>query len=274
MAAPAAFVQGSQRLARALYAILERDRRISAADLAVCAYRAANYPGQRFLAVLKVDPARVFRHIVRQVGGQVQVSFEPAADAFTGERLQKCAFIRPLQPRPADYDLLLLDHQARDLQAGSIAQFFAQAFLDSEPAFDPRAYTERLYRGLASAHNNIRARLNEEQNDDLAERIQAAVTGERIDLDDWVDQLPLPDELKGEIDSQVRRQVPDREFELDPAYSARLTQKVRFRGEGDLLVRVRSSDAARVIKSVTQVSEPGRRPFYRVILETEEWKKV
>ena len=273
-AGAAAFVDGSRRLARALYAILERDRRISAADLAVCYYRADNYPGERFLAILKVDPARVFRHVIRRVNGQVQVTFELSADAFTGERLQKSAFIRPLQPRSADYDLLLLDRQTSDQQQGGVAQFFAQTFLDSEPALDPRQHTERLYRGLASAQNNIRARLSDAQNADLEARIQDAVTAARIDVDAWIEQLPLAADLKAEIDAAVREQVPDRSFELDPAYSARLTQKVRYRGDSDLAVTVRAEDAGRIIRSVTPVSEPGRRPFYRVVIETEEWKKV
>lgn len=272
----AAFLDGSQRLARRLYAILERDRRISAADLGVCFYRAANYPGQRFLALLKIDPSRVFRHTVRRVGGRVQVGFELEGAAFTGERLQKSAFMRssPLEPRPTDYDLLLLDRQTGGDQPDGVARFFAQTFLDSQPAFDARQYTEHLYRGLASAQNNIRTRLSEAQNADLEERIHTAVCAERIDLDEWVDQLPLAPELKSEIDTSVRQQVPDRRFELDPAYSARLTQKVRYRGDAGLAVTVRTEDAERVIRSVTRVNEPGRRPFYRVTIETEEWKKV
>jgi hypothetical protein len=271
----AAFLDGSQRLARRLYAILERDRRISAADLGVCFYRAANYPGQRFLALLKIDPSRVFRHIVRQVSGRVQVAFELEGAAFTGERLQKAAFMRtPLEPRPAGYDLLLLDRQTSGDQPEGVARFFAQTFLDSEPAYDPRQYTERLYRGLASAQNNIRTRLSDAQNADLEERINTAVTAERIDLDEWVDQLPLASELKSEIDASLRQQVPDRRFELDPAYSARLTQKVRYQGDAGLAVSVRSEGAERIIRSVTRVNEPGRRPFYRVTIETEEWKKV
>lgn len=271
----ASFVDGSQRLARLLYAVLERDRRISAADLGVCFYHAPADPGQRCLALLKIDPSRVFRHSVRREAGRVLVSLELEDSLFTGERLQKSAFIRPLAPRPGDYDLLLLDRQAREIPQGGVARFFAQTFLDTEPAFDPRQFTDRLYKGLAAGHNNIRARLRPDENADLEIRVRQAVTAPRIDLDAWFDQLPLAPELKAELERAVSQNIPVRQFELDPAYSERLTEKTRFRGDGGLLLTLRTQEMSRIIKlPEKQVVEPGRPPFWRIVIETEKWDQV
>jgi hypothetical protein len=271
----AALINGSQQLARALYAILEHDRRISVADLGVCVYHAAADPGLRFLALLKIDSSRVFRHIVRHEGGRVLVSFELEGNAFTSERLQKAAFIRPLEPRPGDYDLLLLDRQTGADQPGGIARFFAQTFLDTTAAFEPSRFADELYKGLAAGHNNIREHLTPDQNADLDIRIRQAVTSPRIDLDAWFGQLPIADEWKAELDRSVSQRVPVRQFELDPAYGEKLTEKVRFRGDGDLLVTLRANEFERIIsKPVERVIEPGRRPFWRVTIETEKWEQV
>lgn len=109
-------VEGSRRLAQRLYEIIAGDRRIAAGDLAVGFYRAGNRPDvPRYLALLKIDPSEVFRHTTaRDPDGNLYVSFEVETDVMptTREKLQKCAFVQPLEPRP-EYDMMLLDRQVR-----------------------------------------------------------------------------------------------------------------------------------------------------------------
>ena len=82
-------VEGSQRLAKELYALMERDGRITGGDLIVCLFTSDAYPYTRFLAILKVDPAQIFSHSVKEDRkGNTYVSFEPLKAAFTNERLQ------------------------------------------------------------------------------------------------------------------------------------------------------------------------------------------
>ncbi len=153
-------VEGSHRLAQELYVILERDRRITSGDMALCLFQAENYPYTRFLGIMKVDPAQIFHHVILQnKRGDTYVSFETLSQAFTSERLQKCAFIQPLEPRHPEFDMLLLDRQQRIAENGSIARFFSETFLDAEEAYDARKMTGIVYRGLVNAENRVRQRL-------------------------------------------------------------------------------------------------------------------
>jgi hypothetical protein len=268
-------VNGSQSLAQALHRILENDQRISPADLGVCLYEADNYPERRFLAILKIDPSQVFRHVVRQVDGHQYVSFEAERKAFTNERLQKSAFIQPLEPRHPDFDMLLMDRQVRGLNEGRIARFFSQTFLDAEEAFDPRKYTDWLHDSLVQAQNSIRSRLTPQQADDLETRIHQVVTSRRVNLDTWVNGLPLPDEIKQEIDKIIRKKIPDREFDLDPGFSETLVSKIRYRGDYGFKVEVPAVHQREIIVSEDLIKDdPERGPYYQIVIRTETWRKI
>jgi hypothetical protein len=268
-------VDGSQGLAHALYQILQNDQRISPADLGVCFYQAENYPGVRFLAILKVDPSRVFRHVVHQVNGNQYVSFEAERKAFTDERLQKSAFLQPLEPRHPDFDMLLMDRQARGVGAGRIARFFSEKYLDAEEAFDPRKYTERLYKSLTQAQNLVRNRLTALQEEEFDARVRLAVISPRINLDTWLNELNLPDGIKEEVDRVIRQFIPDREFDLDQQYSEHHLQKVIYQGDYRLKLEVLADYFRQVVISEDYIpNDPARPPFYRVTIETETWRKT
>jgi hypothetical protein len=269
-------VEGSRQLALALYQILQVDRRISPADLGICFYSADNYPDIRFLGLLKIDPSQVFRHTIRQdARGNRYVSFEIEPNAFTNERLQKCAFIQPLKPRHPDYDMLLLDRQTHGAEDARIAKFFSEAFLDSEEAFDPRKYSERLYRSLINAQNNVRDLLTPEQDIGLEARIRQAVTSPRINLDAWLDQLPLPENVRNQIDETIREGIPDREFNLDRGYSEQLVKKILYRGDYNLKLEIPPEYYPQIVVSDDYIEDdPERQPYHRIVIETETWKRI
>ena len=268
-------VAGSQRLAQALYSIMEEDRRITAGDLAVCLFRADNYPYTNFLAILKVDPSQIFQHVVkRDEAGNTYVVFEAVPQAFTEERLQKCAFIQPLDPRHPEYDMLLLDRQRWD-EDGKIARFFSQLFLDAEETYDSHKYSESLYKGLVNAQNTVRERLSLEEEEELEESIMGALSKRRLNLDNWLDNLRLEKGIKAEIDQVVSTTVPEREFPLDRSYSTRLASKVKFRGDHNLRVEVPLENYRTLIISGECVTDdPDRPPYYRIVIETETWRRL
>jgi len=269
-------VDGSQRLATTLFGIMEEDRRITAGDLAVCMFRADNYPYTNFLAILKVDPSQIFHHVVKQdMAGNMYVVFEADPHAFTDERLQKCAFIQPLDPRHPEYDMLLLDRQRWDMEEGRIARFFSESFLDAHETFDARRYTELLYKGLVNAQNEVRQQLSFEQEEELSDHITGAITSRRLNLDDWINELPVADDVKVEIDQFISPAIPAREFAIDRVYSSRLMSKVKFRGDNSLKIEVPFENYRQMIVSEEYITdEPGREPFYRIIIETDTWKRL
>jgi hypothetical protein len=269
-------VTGSGTLARRLYAIMSSDRRISPGDLVVCFYEAANTPDVRHLALLKIDPSQVFRHTTKtDAQGRTYVAFEVETEAMptVRERLQKCAFIRPLDPRP-DYDMLLLDRQAG--MARDVAKFFAEDFLGVDPAFDARMRTNLLYRSLVSARNQLTPdAISRQEQADLDDAIRGAMTLKQIDVDTWIDGLDASPEVKAQIERVVSKNLPDRKFELDRPAAQSLVKKRRFRGDDGLKVEVRADAYERVVHAVTHVKhDPGKPPYYRVVIHTEKWDEV
>jgi hypothetical protein len=269
-------VAGSQTLAERLYAIMSGDRRISAGDLVVCFYGAAHYPRTRYLALLKIDPSQVFRHTtMTDDQGRRYVGFEVEDEAMptTRERLQKCAFIRPLDSRP-DYDMLLLDRQAG--MQRDVAKFFAEAFLGVDLAFDARRRTNLLYRSLVSARNQLYPDvISPEQQANLDQAIHGAMASERINVETWIDGLNLPSQVKAQIDEVVSKNLPDRKFELDRPAAQSLIKKRRFHGESGLKVEVPADAYERVVHDVDYVEDdPGKPPYYKIVLHSERWNEV
>ena len=274
-------VDGSRLLAQELYGLLERDQRITAGDLAVCFFKADNYPYTRFLGIMKVDPSQIFSHVVRQdKKGNTYVSFETNSQAFTSERLQKCAFIQPLEPRHPEFDMLLLDRQRKAVEsrpgaANAIAQFFSESFLDAQEALDAHKLTDQVYRSLVNAENKVRSRLTDEENENLQEQVMQAVTGRKLNLDNWLESLTLPAEVKQEIDQSIRTRLPAREFALDRAFSQQLVSKIKFRGDHGLRLEVPSENYFTLVVSEERITDdPDRPPYYRIVIETEDWKRL
>lgn len=269
-------VTGSQALAKRLYAIMSKDRRISPGDLVVGLFKAANYPPVQHLALLKIDPSQVFRHTTKtDAQGRRYVGFEVEEEAMptVRERLQKCAFIQPLDPRP-DYDMLLLDRQAG--MEREVAKFFADDFLGVDLAFDARMRTNLLYRILVGVRNQLYPEVvSLEEQAELDDAIRGAMALERINVDTWIDGLDAPAEVKERIEQVVTKNLPDRKFELDKPVAKRLIKKRRFRGDSGLKVEIPVTVYDQVIEEISYVEDdPGRPPYHRVVIHTQKWDEV
>ena len=269
-------VEGSRKLAQKLYDIIAKDKRINACDLAVCFYRAeTNDYVSRYLALLNIEPSEVFRHKKsHDSNGKLYVDFEIETEIMptTGEKLQKCAFIQQLDPRP-DYDMMLLDRQKH---GKDVAKFFIEDFMRATPAFDAQQRTACLYKGLISAHNQIRPELQSHENETLDQAIQVAIKSDYINLDAWIKALPLSEKHKQQIEQVVSQELPDREFEIDKTYANSLIRKRIFHGDYGLKIVIEASDEKykKVIKSVKRMEKPGTPPYYCIEIHTEKWDEV
>ena len=270
-------VEGSRRLAQQLHGIIKSDKRIKACDLAVCFYQAENqHSVSRYLALLKIDPSEVFRHKTEyDPQGNQYVNFEIETEVMptTRERLQKCAFVQQLEPRSPDYDMMLLDRQTREKE---VAKFFIKDFLGAKLALDTQQRTSLLYKSLISAYSQIRPELQPHEAESLRQAIDVAITSACINIDSWLQALPLSEVHKEQIDQVVSQKLPDREFEIDKTYAQKLIRKRRFQGDHGLRVVIEASGETykQVIRSEERVEEPGSPPYYRIVIHTEKWEEV
>ena len=268
----------SQRLAELLNTVMNNNHNISSGDLVVCLFEADNYPGIRFVALLKIDPSNAFLQetlLDDQGLPYIDLQLRPNALPTIKERLQKCAFIQPLKPRNPDYDMLLLDRQSSADQGKRIAKFFIDDFLDAVYSYDTTQRTKRLYEGLVSAHTQIKSSLSDEQNEDIDNRIRDAVTAQSINLDIWLEQLPISDDHKRKINEVLLNYMPDREFEIDREEGDRVSRKRRFRAEYQFRLSLTAEGYKRIVKEDRWHEEDETRPrYHRLIIETETWDEI
>ena len=274
------FVQGSRNLADRLYDIITPDDRISAGDLVVCSYRANGMAGEQpFLALLKIDPSEVFRHAeMKDAEGKVYVGFELEKEVMptTRERLQKCAFIRPLDPRPADYDMMLLDRQLRPTEELPVARFFRETFLGANMALDSKERTKRFYVALIDGQNQLQDELSEEAYDELGESIHQVMLQTNVNIDDWIEGQPLTDVQRETLDGIVSKDLPDREFAVDEDFAAKLVQKTRFRADFGVKFEVDSDFYDDVVQKIEKgpLDDQGKPKYHRIVIHATNWKKI
>ena len=262
-------LNNSQQIAERLYEIIKNDRRISSGVLAVCFFEDLDNNNQKYLAILKLDPANSFRsEITCDENGNMIVDFEDIPDALptANERLQKCAFIRQANDKNS-YDLMVLDRQARGDEG--VSDFFAQKFLNIELAFDSYANTKGLYKGLTKAHNKLRSQLNKDENTNFRQATNYIMKAELVDIDDFIEALAIPDEAKAVIEETVMKYVPDSRFKTDPEFGRQLTKKKKFKGDQGVKIEINASDYERVVENIEPL--PGNQNYTRVVLKVRNF---
>lgn len=271
------FVQGSQLLAKILYDIKKDDKRIAPGDLAIAFFKAGNKPEvPRYLAILKIDPSKVYRNKIKHDSeGKRYISLEIDGTAMptTRERLQKCAFIQSLDPRPPEYDMIVLDQQTgtENLQ---MARFFVERFLDANMAFDDQKRTKLFYTTAIGACYDVQDKLQPLENELLRESVTHAVKLAHINVDSWISELPVSDEVKTQIDQKISTALPDREFNIDTTFAEKLTRKRIFQGDNDLRITVSTENFKDVISSVKPPDPEKGIMYYSVEIHTKKWNEV
>jgi hypothetical protein len=260
-------------LAIKLKEILDNDKRIASGNLAMCTYQAENYPNQRFIALMKIDPSDVFRQkIETDEKNQQYVSFEIENDVMptTQEKLQKCAFIQSLLPRCEDYDMMLLDRQIQKKQA---AQFFTRDFLEVELTLDDKERTKRLYRGGIAAMNDVRSCLTPEQNQAVVLAFDGAIRQKTVNIDQLIEALPLENQHKEVFNKKLEEvKLFDREFLIDQSFCRNsLHSKTRFKGDYGLTFSVNSEDYQKVVKNIRKPTDDD--PYWEITISTKTWNQ-
>jgi len=189
---PSKFVEASHEIAKHLYE--SSDKRISSGAVAICLYASPEEPTvTRFLGILKLDPADGFHPVEKKDSkGKIYVEFEKVKDVVPskGEKLLKCAFIRPRPKNVAlDYDMVVLDRQT----AGSNepAKFFMTKFLGAEHFGDSSDMTRKFYSSGVKTVDILRPAIGNQKAEDIRKSIDAALTGRTVDVGQWIGNLNI-----------------------------------------------------------------------------------
>jgi hypothetical protein len=223
-----AFVDGSQKLADLLLQAMGTNQSIKPGSLVVCLYNAENYP-QNALALIKLDPGKALEQRIETVDGKQRVSFDVRTHVMptANEKLQKAALIPP-QGSNEKFDLLLLDKQGPEM-----ANFFAQKFLNAEPARDPKRNAISLYEvGQEIFNRAVERAAPPEETDAILQYVETTLPTGEVDLREWVEKLPVSEETREIVAGGIADEFPEeRVIALDREYAkTKLLRKKRFRG--------------------------------------------
>ena len=96
-----------------------------------------------------------------------------------------------------------------------------------------------------------------------------------MNTDRFLADLPLPKGIVTQIDETLSENLPARTFSMEPTLSQRLARKIKYRGDFGLKIEVNAENYWTVVVEEERIDDdPDRPPYYRIVIETEEWKKV
>lgn len=273
LSGPKNFVPSSQQLATLLFNAMGTDARIKPASLAICLYSASNYSKRNFLGLIKIDPTEALIEKVETQNGKRIVNFEVRSDVMptAREKLQKAALIPP-KGMDSTFDLLLLDRQV----AVTAANFFAYRFLNTIPTTDPQKSAKDILVGAQIALDKMRAApkdapeyIDVRQADDYQQAVEAALLGGTIEIDPWVDALPLAEPAKTVVRTQIRKRFPqDGQIQIDSAYvRENLLKKRRFRGDYGVLFEVEADHYDDVVREKRTIRRRDGTELTRLVIE-------
>jgi hypothetical protein len=271
------FVPGSQAMAEQLYDIMLNNRATADGDLAVCRFHSKQKPEDPYLALIKLDPVGVFRNVSAQddLGREyLDLVLDPYVFPRDFHSLQKGAYIRCIDGGP-EYHALLVDKQAK---RGEIARFFRDAWLGAEFELDDAELTRQLYLVLIRTANQIRPKLQANQDrqlgleiyDIFGQRNQGAI----FNWGTWIGSLALPNSERDTLEESLDATFADHLITLDMTLVNLLTRRRAFDGEGGLHFGVDTPFARDVIQRVSYQYDPVKAAWiYEVVLHTDTWNE-
>lgn len=265
---PESFVAQSQSIATHLFKHLSG--RTSPGDLVVCTFcevdgeqaevdRAIEEAaiddlemGDRWLAMLKMDPSDAFVHERQEENGHVRVVLRRIRDAIaSGQELQKCAFVLPPAIRKArKYHLKVLDQQNRRYgERESVASFFSGKFLQCRIPLNRAEQTALFNRETKRWLRQYARAWTEEARARAEAGIDAQIQQDRVDVTAYARGAIASDEQrKHYLDTMREKGLENFVFEPDPRQRRKLTDYAEFEGDEELHIRVRAKAVKRMIQ--------------------------
>lgn len=225
------FIADTKALAANLYNAA--DPRTS--DGTLCVLRCTADGGNKFAALLKLDLANgYFPTTKKDKEGRQVIGIRVAKDALPTERerVQKSAFVRGAG---AEFDMLVIDRQRK---GDTVSAFFLSGFLGAKPVHDARSRTELLYKALQTGLQTVAKEVEPEEFLALEQYFDGHVVGQRVNVDELIDGMPIAEEPKERLGTLIGAALPDREFELDREQAQKYVRRRVYKGDNDLRLTV------------------------------------
>jgi 37-kD nucleoid-associated bacterial protein len=273
------FVADSQALAESAYKLMEGDKRIKPpGSLAVVRYEIAATRGVCQVAAMKLDKGGRFRWLMREdESGAAYWDLQETADVApsTEERLHKAAFVGPIPateltglgttgetPKAAGtHQFLVLDRQVKEG-----ADWWLTKFLVAAPAFTQDERAEKWIKGALAGKCRVQRRLTDNQRGGLDLAIRSAMASSNVNVNEWMQSLSMPDDLKNELRAEIDTRLPDNEFAISDSVRKKYAKR-SWVGDNGLRVTIDALYA-------DQLKERQADHGWEITIRTTRWDPV
>lgn len=281
-------LNGSQDIARRLFEILKKDKRISPGVLVVCMFREhdilkndetnndenettdraeTKICSNNYLGILKLDPTSGFQQQILKKKGVTTVDVEIVQDILPSvkQSLQKCAFIRQHNPQ-SEYDLLVLDKQTSGTK--DISDFFSNKFLGIEEAFDSKRCTSDFYSGLIEVERELAPLLDKKGRSSIENAKKAALTSKEINVNSFLGNLSISPEHIDTAKKIMVNFVHNNSFEVDQNFVTKFRKTKKYQGDYGMEFKFTARHESKINLKVTYEKDS---PYATISFRAKNW---
>ena len=263
------FVAQSQEIAKHLFASINNDQRIHAGDLVVCTF--SEPKGERWLALLKMDPQDSFVAVEEKVGDKRRLILKQVRDVMPIGELQKCAFILPKSLR-RKRDLIVLDQQHAGYGSRrAVATFFSRDFLQCEIGLNEREMTQAFISTSYDWIDSKQASWSEELRRGFKDALKTVLKDRTVRVVPFAQEVIKDPAEQQEYIEKLRSESLDLTFRRDRV-AAEKPPIIKFEGDNNLRVRINRDEVGP--GRMLEATKDEATQTWTIIITTARWQEV
>lgn len=233
------FVPKSKEIAKYLFDIMKNNNNISPANFAVCIYSINN---EKNIALLKMDFSKLIQTKVENIGDKkkkIKVIVSSNGIPNNKQKLQKCVFIRPDDPKN-DYDIILLDRQAiKSKKDDMVANFFSNAFLHCKLTKTDRDNT-RMFKAYTQKFIEKNYSDNVAKSEDIRSHLFSTLkSAEEVNIKSFAEEVFSDNEdKKKEYISYISENLGDFKFNIDKSWVNTYIRRKRIKTNTNVEINI------------------------------------
>jgi hypothetical protein len=227
-------LQISRELALQLFMLMKANTNIPSCDLMVVSFSTEYGP---MVGILKMDYVKNFTHKIDFVESRMSINIIPQSAGLpgSGQRLHKCAFIKPLND-DANFNLMVIDKTVKSKDSEEYgANYFISSYLSCSIVNNERDMTKNFVKAAESwTRNNIEA------DADKAETLRSTIK-KKLREEDSIDIRTVSEEIfQGDKNSQenfvqyIAAQGLEERINIDKEWVEKKLKRVRLKIDKDI----------------------------------------
>lgn len=232
------FIEVSQELARQMFSLMKSNVNIPSCDLMVVYFSTEYGP---MIGILKMDYVKNFTHQIDFVDNKIDINIVPHTAGLPGggQRLQKCAFIKPMR-EDQEFNLMVIDKQNKSKENDEYgSNYFIENYLGCTVITNERDMTKNLLKAAESWTRN-----NLQEDAEKAEQVRTQLK-QKLKQEETININELSEDIfKNEPQAMqsfnefVATQGLEEEITLDKQYLEKKLKRIRLKIDKDIDIYV------------------------------------